>query len=84
MVRRRFVRESRVAASLEHPNVVPIHYAGEQDGTAYIVMRFVDGDDLRQLTGREGPLPPRARRRSSPRSRLRWTPRTPPASCTAT
>jgi streptogramin lyase len=57
-VRRRFVRESRVAASLEHPNVIPIHYAGESDGIAYIVMRYVEGDDLRRLTRREGPLPP--------------------------
>src|SRR5215208_7303945 len=55
-IRRRFVHESRIAASLEHPNVIPIHYAGESDGIAYIVMRYVDGDDLRRLTGRQGPL----------------------------
>ena len=57
-IRRRFVRESRVAASLEHPNVIPIHYAGEADGIAYIVMRFVEGDDLRHLIRRGGPMPP--------------------------
>jgi DNA-binding beta-propeller fold protein YncE len=56
-IRRRFLRESRVAASLEHPNVIPIHYAGELDGIAYIVMRYVAGDDLRQLTLRAGGLP---------------------------
>ncbi len=40
--RERFLTESRVAASLEHPNVVPIHDAGEIDGQLYIVMRLVE------------------------------------------
>jgi serine/threonine protein kinase len=40
---RRFVRESRLAASIQHPNVIPIHAAGEDEGRAYIVMRFVEG-----------------------------------------
>src|SRR3954447_10323076 len=57
-VRRRFLRESRVAASIEHPNVIPIYYAGEEGDTAYIVMRYVPGDDLRTLVRREGPLEP--------------------------
>jgi streptogramin lyase len=57
-VRRRFVRESRLAASIEHPNVIPIHYVGENEGIAYIAMRFVPGDDLRTLVRREGALPP--------------------------
>ena len=57
-VRARFVREARSAASLEHPNVIPIHHAGEEDGVGYIVMRHVDGDDLRSLVRREGPLTP--------------------------
>jgi serine/threonine-protein kinase len=47
--RERFLRESRLAASLEHPNVVPIYRAGEADGTLYIAMRYVEGTDLRQL-----------------------------------
>jgi hypothetical protein len=56
--RRRFVRESRLAASIEHPNVIPIHAAGEHDGRAYIVMRFVEGSDLRALIRRDGWLAP--------------------------
>src|SRR5580765_2869518 len=55
--RERFLRESRLAASLEHPNVVPVHDAGEIDGQLYIAMRLVDGTDLKQLL-REGPLEP--------------------------
>ena len=56
--RRRFVRESRLAASIEHANVIPIHAAGEHDGRAYIVMRYVEGSDLRELIRREGGLAP--------------------------
>ena len=84
-VRNRFVRESKVAASIDHPNVIPIYYAGEEDGIAYIAMRYVAGDDVRSLVRREGPLDARARRAaSSRRSARRSTRRTPPASCTAT
>ena len=57
-VRNRFVRESKVAASIDHPNVIPIYYAGEEHGIAYIAMRYVPGDDVRSLVRREGPLPP--------------------------
>src|SRR3954471_6149624 len=57
-VRNRFVRESKVAASIDHPNVIPIYYAGEEDGIAYIAMRYVPGDDVRSLVRREGPLAP--------------------------
>ena len=53
--RERFLTESRVAASLEHPNVVPIHDAGAIDGQLYIAMRLVEGSDLKQVL-REGPL----------------------------
>ncbi len=56
--RARFVRESRTAASIDHPNVLPIYYAGEHDGVLYIAMRFVEGDDLRALLRREGALEP--------------------------
>ena len=56
--RQRFVHESEAAASTEHPNIVPIYAAGEADGVLYIAMRYVEGDDLRELISRQGPLPP--------------------------
>jgi YVTN family beta-propeller protein len=56
--RKRFLRESRLAASIEHAAIVPIYDAGETDGLLYIAMRFVDGVDLAQLLRREGPLAP--------------------------
>lgn len=56
--RERFVRESELAMSLEHPNVVPVHDAGEEDGRLYLVMRCVDGTDLRALLRAEGALDP--------------------------
>ena len=58
-IRRRFVRESRIAASIDHPNVIPIYYTGEEDGVAFIAMRFVPGDDVRTLVRREGRIEPR-------------------------
>jgi DNA-binding beta-propeller fold protein YncE len=57
-VRERFLREARTAASIEHPNVIPVYAAGERDGTAYLVMRFVAGHDLRTLVRRETALEP--------------------------
>jgi serine/threonine protein kinase len=57
--RARFRQEARLAASLDHRNVVPIYEAGEDDGRLYLVMRYVDGIDLRSLLQREGALPPR-------------------------
>ena len=56
--RERFLRESQLAASLEHPNVVPIYEAGELGGLLYIAMRYVAGTDLRALLRREGALEP--------------------------
>lgn len=56
--RRRFTHESRVAAAIDHPHIVPIYEAGEADGVLYIAMRYVAGRDLRALLDREGPLPP--------------------------
>ena len=44
--RARFERESRLAASLDHPNIIPIFEAGELDGTVYLAMRYVEGTDL--------------------------------------
>jgi serine/threonine protein kinase len=58
LFRERFVRESELAASLEHPNIVPIYDAGEAEGLLYIAMRFVEGTDLKNLIEREGPLRP--------------------------
>ncbi|MGZ6709492.1 MAG: protein kinase domain-containing protein [Solirubrobacteraceae bacterium] len=56
--RERFVRESRAAASIDHPNVIPIYYTGEEDGRLYIAMRYVDGSDLRTLVRAETRLAP--------------------------
>ena len=57
--RARFRLESRLAASIDHPHVIPIHEAGQaDDGTLFIVMRFVDGADLRQILKEESPLDP--------------------------
>ncbi|MFJ4524905.1 serine/threonine-protein kinase [Streptomyces sp. NPDC088810] len=55
--RSRFAQESRVAAAIDHPNIVPVFEAGEADGVLYIAMCFVSGLDLRALLDREGPLP---------------------------
>jgi Protein kinase domain len=54
----RFLRESRLAASLDHPNVVPVYEAGEVDGLLYIAMRYVPGTDLKALLRTEGALAP--------------------------
>jgi len=57
--RRRFMAESKVAASIDHPNVVPIFRAGEDDdGVLFLAMRFVAGDDLKTIVERDGPLAP--------------------------
>jgi serine/threonine-protein kinase len=56
--RSRFVRESQLAAGLEHPNIVPVYEAGETDGRLFIAMRYVRGTDLRSLITLEGPLEP--------------------------
>jgi serine/threonine-protein kinase len=54
--RERFVRESRLAAALEHPNIIPIFEAKEAQGRLYIAMRYVQGTDLRALLERQGRL----------------------------
>ncbi len=54
--RERFERESRIAAAIEHPNVIPVHEAGEEDGELYITMRYVEGTDLRALITSSGRL----------------------------
>jgi serine/threonine protein kinase len=55
---KRFAEESKIAASIEHPNVVPIYAAGEEDGVPFIAMRYVAGADLAKRLVREGRLSP--------------------------
>jgi serine/threonine protein kinase len=56
--RARFEREMEIAAAIDHPNVLPIHWAGEADGVLFIVMRFVDGATLRDELDAHGRLDP--------------------------
>jgi serine/threonine protein kinase len=56
--RERFLRESELAAAIDHPNVLPVYDAGETDGVLWIAMRYVDGIDLAALLARNGPLAP--------------------------
>ena len=56
--RTRFLTEARAAGAVEHPNVVPVHGVGIADDRAYLVMRYVAGDDLRTLVRRDGALAP--------------------------
>jgi serine/threonine-protein kinase len=55
--RQRFIRESRAAAAVDHPNIIPIYEAGEADGVLFIAMRFVDGRDVQTLINQLHPLP---------------------------
>src|SRR5215831_5158300 len=54
--RLRFIRESRAAAAVDHPNIIPIYEAGEADGVLFIAMRFVDGRDVQTLISQQDPL----------------------------
>src|SRR3954471_1058953 len=56
--RARFVREARVTAQLDHPNVIPVYDAGDDGGRLYIAMRWVEGTDLGRLIQEKGPLLP--------------------------
>ncbi len=58
VARQRFVDESRVVASLDHPNIIPVFDADEVQDELYIAMRYVDGEDLGHLLDREGALDP--------------------------
>jgi serine/threonine protein kinase len=53
----RFLRESQLAASLDHPSIVPVYDAGEEDGLLYIAMACVEGSDLKTLLAEQGRLP---------------------------
>jgi pSer/pThr/pTyr-binding forkhead associated (FHA) protein/predicted Ser/Thr protein kinase len=56
--RERFRRESRIAAAIDHPNVIPIFDAGDENGVLFITMRLVNGTDLRALIAAEGRIEP--------------------------
>jgi len=70
--RNRFIRESQLAAGLDHPNIVPVYEAGEVDGRLFIAMRYVQGVDLRTSDGRL--TPERTARLIRPMT-VPWTPR---------
>ena len=55
--RQRFIRESRAAAAVDDPHIIPVYEAGESGGVLFIAMRLVVGGDLRSVMLREGPLP---------------------------
>ncbi len=56
--RERFRRESQITAAIDHPNVIPIFDAGDESGVLYIMMRLVEGTDLRAVIDAEGPVEP--------------------------
>ncbi len=56
--RNRFLRESRLAARLDHPAVVPVFDAREEDGELIVAMRLIEGGDLKKRIERDGPLSP--------------------------
>ena len=56
--RQRFLREAQIAAALDEPHVVPTVAIGEDAGTLYLAMAYIDGLDLREILRREGPLGP--------------------------
>jgi len=54
--REKFVKEARTIARLDHPGIVRIHDVFEENGTAYYVMDFIEGENLNDMVKREGPL----------------------------
>jgi serine/threonine protein kinase len=56
--RARFIQEAELAASLEHPNIIPVYDAGEFEGSLFITMRYIAGRNLRTVIDSEGPLDP--------------------------
>jgi serine/threonine protein kinase len=57
--RERFLREAKLAASVDHPHVVTVYDVGDEDGRLYLVMQWIDGSDLRQLLDSSGRLTPK-------------------------
>jgi serine/threonine protein kinase len=57
--RERFLREAKLAASVDHPNVVTVYDVRDEDGRLYLVMQWIDGIDLRQLVDGSGRLTPK-------------------------
>ena len=57
--RERFLRESKIAASLDHPHVIPIYQAGDEDGLLFLAMRYVEGSDLAKVLAEDGALEPK-------------------------
>jgi serine/threonine protein kinase len=55
--RTRFLHESRAAAAVVHPNIIPVYDSGDAGGTLYVAMRYIQGGDARALLNRLGPLP---------------------------
>jgi serine/threonine protein kinase len=55
--RQRFIRESRAAAAVDDPHIIPVFEAGESGGVLFIAMRYVRGGDVRSML-HQGPLPP--------------------------
>ena len=82
--RERFQRESRMAAAIDHPNVIPVYAAGEEDGLLYLVIGSVGGTDLHKLLRDQGALAPDRAAETWRRWRRASMPRTRPGSCTAT
>jgi serine/threonine-protein kinase len=56
--RQRFIRESRAAAAVDDPHIIPVFDAGDANGVLFIAMRYVRGGDVRSLLVESGPLPP--------------------------
>jgi serine/threonine protein kinase len=80
----RFISESRAAAAIDDPHIVPVFAAGEADGVLFIAMRYVAGGDAHSLLRREGPLPPSQVAAIISPVAPHWTPRTAPDCCTVT
>ena len=56
--RERFTREARIAAALQHPNIVTVYDAGEVDGILYLAMQYIEGNDLSAMLRKDGRLRP--------------------------